>query len=86
MEGTVNDLLTALMVSLPLDTVNAVANTVTAVAVLWAARSLRRSLTEVRFLDYQPPLSLSSNQRRRIWSSIQDEVDPERERGGTEDR
>lgn len=45
---------------LPLDTINAVANTVTAVAVLWAARSLRRSLTDVRLLRVHPPFSYSS--------------------------
>lgn len=71
MEGAVADVLTALMVQLPLDTINAVANTITAVAVLWAARSLRRSLTDVRLLHLQPPLNLTSARRERLWRDIE---------------
>lgn len=79
MEGAVNDLLTAVMVSLPLDTINAVANTVTAVAVLWAARSLRRSLTDVRLLRLQPPFSSLSARRRKLWDDVwrEEEEGPE---------
>lgn len=57
MEGAVILLDWAWMSGLPLETINAVANTITAAAVLWAARILRRSITDIRLLHLQPPLS-----------------------------
>jgi hypothetical protein len=76
-ESAVDSVLGVAMMVLPLDTINAIANTVTAVAVLWAARSLRNSLTDVRMLNLQPPLSplppLSRKQRERLWRDLNDQ-------------
>jgi hypothetical protein len=63
----------ALMV-LPLDTINAIANTITAVAVLIAASRLKRSLTDIRWLDLQPPFSgqrkLTDEELDAMWREI----------------
>jgi hypothetical protein len=71
----------ALMV-LPLDTINAIANTITAVAVLIAASRLKRSLTDIRWLDLQPPFSrsrpLSDEELEAMWREIVRRRDEER--------
>jgi hypothetical protein len=82
-ESTVNFVLGEALMVLPLDTINAVANTITAVAVLWAARSLRRSLTDVRFLDLQGPFTssrpITREQRERLWQDIREQREAEGE-------
>jgi hypothetical protein len=72
--GTVDFFTGAALVGLPLDTINAVANTITAVAVLIAASRLKRSLTDIRWLDLQPPFSrtrpLSDEDLEAMWREI----------------
>lgn len=77
MAGAISVLEAFYRLGIPFDTINALANTVTAVAVVWAARSLKSSLTEVRFLNLQPPFSrsprLTDEQRERLWRDIAEE-------------
>jgi hypothetical protein len=62
------------LIEVPFDSINAIANTITAAAVLWAARSLRRSLTDIRWLDLQPPFSgqrkLTDEELEAMWREI----------------
>jgi hypothetical protein len=60
MEGSVGHLAHAEIMNIPLETINAVANTVTALAVLWAGRGLRKSMLEAARLTAQYRLSRTS--------------------------
>lgn len=81
MEGTVGLIQYLLDTGVPLDTINAVANTITAGAALWAARTLRRSITDIRLLRLQSPFSasraLSDEEHERLWRDIKDKHDAE---------
>jgi hypothetical protein len=57
-EGAVSIVQELIGSGLPLATINAMANSVTAVAAFWAAKTLRSSITDIRLLRLQPPLSV----------------------------